>query len=140
MKRPVVAALLAILLPASHARASDFADSIARATGRAANASEQARSAARGENPYLVPGLVLVGGGATLALWGLLSTTGVECTSDPLAINVKCDTTSNKGLTFAGLGAAGVGAILLWRGEQQRHQPEIVVQRGKVAVAQRFRW
>lgn len=90
----------------------------------------------------MIPGIALVGGGALLMLLGFMSTSGVECTVGETrsgTITSGCDSKSNKGLIFAGLGAAGLGGVLIMRGEKQRNSaPYIMPTAGGVAVGQRL--
>jgi hypothetical protein len=136
--RKTFAIVVAIALLATPVLAGDFQKSIQAAVRR--TVADQSRPAARGENPYMVPGLALVGGGATLVVLGFISPSGVECTSDLSATNVSCGTTANKGLVFAGAGAAALGGLLLMKGEKARAMPEILGQRGRFVVRQRIRW
>ena len=141
MKRQALALAIAlgILLPATQVRANDFSDSIKREAERAAQQSN--RPAARGDNPYMLPGVILIGGGATLMLFGFLDTTSVTCTDKggATSINVSCDSGHNNGLIVAGLAAMGAGGFLLWKGENGR-SPELVTGPGRVAIRKRIRW
>ncbi len=92
----------------------------------------------RGENPMLVPGLVLIGGGAGLALLAVLNPTSVECSET--SSSFECGTKANKALLFSGLGAAALGGVLIMRGNRQSNAPSIVTTPGGVAVQQRIRF
>ena len=84
----------------------------------------------------------MIGGGAALALLAFVNPTGATCTdrSTATTVSVSCGTTANKGLLFGGLGAAGVGAALLVRGEQLRSQTAIAATPHGLAVQRRFRF
>jgi len=87
----------------------------------AAVADAQARSRrARAENPYKMPGLVLLSAGAALTLFGFIFPSGVECTDrgGAFSLDVQCGTKANKGLLFTGIGAAGVGTFLMMKGSR----------------------
>lgn len=102
-------------------------------------AAQPQRPAARGDNPYLIPGVVLIGAGGTVLLYGLVHDTGVSC--DATLLSVNCETTKSKGTIIAGAAIAGVGAILLMRGERDRSRsPELVFRPGGVMVRERLRW
>lgn len=102
-------------------------------------AAQAQRPAARGDNPYLIPGVVLIGTGGTVLLYGLVHDTGVSC--DGTLFTVNCQTTKSKGTIIAGAAIAGVGAILLMKGEQDRSpSPEVVFGAGGVMIRKRFRW
>lgn len=141
MRLRIVSSVLACSLALSGtAFAGGIRDSIPGAVER--NLAEQARQRGRGDNPMMIPGIALIGGGGLLMALGLMSSSGVECTvgeSRSGAITGGCDTKSNKGLIFAGLGAAGVGGFLLMRGAKQRNSsPYIMPTVGGVSVGQRL--
>jgi hypothetical protein len=140
MTRRLIAIGLGLLLSASQARASGLTDSIERAAER--EAAEQQRPAARGEHPYLVPGLAMLGGGGVILLYGLVHETGGECSVGGTVANttVKCETTHSTGTIVAGAAIAGVGAFLLLKGENQRSSPAIVAGPGRLGLVQRIRW
>lgn len=96
------------------------------------------RPAARGENPYMLPGLILLGGGATLSVLGFVDKTGVECTGD--LFTVDCGTKANKGLIVSGLAVAGVGAAVLVVGEGKRGMPSITAGPGRFVVKERVKF
>jgi hypothetical protein len=141
MTRQVLISLLVASLPTSQALAGDIKTSMSEAARR--SASSQSRPAARGENPYETPGLVLLGVGGGVLVYGLLYPTGVDCTDRSTRTNVSfdCGTTHSAGVTIAGAAMAGVGTFLLWRGQQNRSRgPEVAVKAGSMAIQQRIRW
>lgn len=95
------------------------------------------RPAARGENPYMTPGLVLLGLGGALVVWGFAAPSGVKCSGDFLS--VECGTTANKGLLFAGLASAGAGATLIMVGEGKRGRPTISLRLAGMALRDQTR-
>ena len=107
----------------------------AKAAVAAAVKAEAQRPAARGENPYMLPGLILLGGGATLSVLGFMDKTGVECSSD--FETVECGTKANKGLIVSGLALAGVGAAVLVVGEGKRGMPSVSPRPGGFVVRHR---
>ena len=115
------------------------------AIARAARTEVAAQSARRGENPRMVPGLVLIGGGATLATLALIGVgQSVDCESDDINSPdyLNCGTHKSKALLFGGLGAAAVGGILILTGEGQRGTPSrtfAIVPQGRHGVAAQVR-
>lgn len=144
--RPSPLLVVATALMMTLASQPAFADPVLRRSiDNAATRFAQAasRPAARGENPYMVPGLVLISGGGVLTLYAFLSPSGVECsdTSTRNTFSVECGTKANKGLLFTGLGAAGVGVLLLMKGEKHRNaSPSIVAVPGGAAVLHRIQF
>jgi hypothetical protein len=135
--RSIVSVLLvsALLIPTVSIAQTDEGPIAASARRAAMN---QARPAPRGDNPYLLPSLGLIGVGGTLMVLGFLTTSGIECTST--SVSVDCGAKSNKGLIIAGAVAAGLGGFVFMRGESKRSQTELVPQWGGVAIRQRVRF
>lgn len=126
-KRLLAVALVCGLLPSPA-----FAQSIQKAIkAEAVRAAQTQRPAARGRNPYQTPAIVLLGVGAGLFVLAFVSPSGFKCDADD-DFNVDCGTTANKGLLFGGLGAAGVGAYLYFKGENMRGPNIKPVSRGLV--------
>ena len=71
-----ISAVLLILALANPALAGPISVSVAKAAKELA--AEQATKPGGGKNPYLWPGMALIGGGAVLAAVGFLRTTGAE--------------------------------------------------------------
>jgi len=119
---------------------SPFRQSVDRAV--AASAQAPRSTAMRGPNPYMLPGLALLGGGVTLFAMAFALPTGAECTdkSTSTRVSVECGTKANKGLMVAGLAAAAGGGYLLMKGEKQRSAPSVSFAPGRVVVRQRFRF
>lgn len=154
MKRThsAVALVLVCLLVAPQASAGDMADSAARAATLSASISNaaksvaasasQARPNARGsdENPYLIPAVVLMGVGGLVALYGTaLSTPEVTCTESRTSFS--CGSSRSKAPLIAGLGIAGFGVFLFYRGEQKKNSsPELVVGPHNVTLRKQIRW
>lgn len=122
----VLVGILICSLVAEPVFAGDLATSISKA---ATELAEQQRPAARGDNPYMIPGLALIGGGGVLAILGMLSTSSVTCTSTDTrnTSTVACDSGNNKGMLFGGLGIAGVGVFLLMKGEKERKDIDVAI-------------
>lgn len=133
MRGRVVSLAVIVSLVASTALAGPIRSSIPAAVAREVAAQSQG-----GENPMLVPGLVLIGGGAGLALLAVLNPTGVECSET--SSSIECGTKANKALLFSGLGAAALGGVLIMRGSRQSNAPSIVTTPGGIAVQQRIRF
>lgn len=132
-KRLAAASLVLGLLP-SAAFAQSIRESAAKEVAKLAQAQTQRPSSA-GENPYRTPAIVLMGGGAALALVGLeMKSCSIGIGTD---YSVNCG--SNKGVMFAGLGAAGLGAVLFARGESQR-RPFIAAIPGGVYIGKRIKF
>lgn len=134
MRVRIVSAVLACSLASGPAFAEGIRASIPGAVERELAA--QASQRGRGENPMMVPGLVLIAGGGGLALLGLVYPSGIECKESRTSFD--CGTTANKGLLFGGLGAAALGGILIMRGEKQRSSPYIMPTERGVVVGQRL--
>lgn len=130
---------LTVAVPAAHADTL-FRRSIDKAVAEQAQAPR--RRAARDENPHKVAALTLLGVGATLAVLGFVLPSGAECTdsSTSRGFAVECGTKANKGLLFAGVGAAGLGGFLYMKGERQRAAPSITATAGGVIIRQRVRF
>ena len=134
-----IAAATAFLIATSSAPsyAGDLTASVERA---ALAAAAQARPNARGsndDNPYFIPAMVLLGGGALVSLYGLTHTTGVECSS--VAFGTSCGLTKSKTTIFTGVGLAGAGAYLYYRG-RATSAPQILAGPGTLGVRQQVRW
>jgi len=108
------------------------------AAAAAREIARQAREAPRGENPYMLPGLGLIGGGGTLMVLGMVYASGVECSETAYSFN--CGTTHNKGLIATGAIVAGIGAFLIFKGESRRDSLEIAPKAGGFAVRHRIRF
>ncbi len=147
IRRTLAVALVAgIALMPTQAYASDLlASSIASAAKEAA-AAAQARPNAAGnndENPYFLPGVILLSAGGVVALYGMTHDTGVSCntTGTNRGSSFSCGTTKSKGTIIAGLGIAGVGGYLLFKGNQQKKSsPEIVAGPHVLGLRQHLRW
>jgi hypothetical protein len=122
-------------LAAEPAFAGDLTTSISKAATELAG---QQSTAARGANPYMIPGLALIGGGGVVAVLGMLSTTSASCTVS--TSTVACDTGNNKGLLFGGLGIAGVGVWLLMKGEHERKDIDVAITPRGAAVKKTIRF
>ena len=136
----VITVVLALLIAAPSAYADTlFRRSIDKAVAAEVQASR--RRAARDENPHKVLALGLIGAGATLAILAFVMPSGVECReTGPSVFSLECGTKANKGLLFAGLGAAGLGGIMYMKGERQRAAPSITPTIGGVVIRQRVRF
>jgi len=144
MGRFIAAALvLGIASPAF----ADIRGSVGRegalASQRAARASAlQARPNAAGndDNPYFLPSMIIMGGGALVALYGMTHDTGAEC-SGIGASSFSCGTTKSKTTIFTGVGMIGAGAYLYYKGKQrQNRSPQVVFGPGAIGVRQQLTW
>lgn len=135
--RTILVAVLVLALSGVPAFAGEEPGPLAAAAARAA---VQLRPAPRGENPYMLPGLGLVGAGGTLVVLAMAYPSGVKCSADDEFMAVACGTTHNKGLIGAGAALAGLGAFLILRGESRRDSFEIVPKAGGFAVRHRVRF
>ena len=119
----VVTVVLALIVAAPSA----YADTLfRRSIDKAVAAEVQAnRRAARDENPHKAAAITLLSAGAGLVILGFTMPSGVECTDNSTSrtISIDCGTKANKGLLFAGVGAAGLGGFLYMKGERQRATP-----------------
>lgn len=136
--RRAAAMVLVMVMAASPVMAGDLSKSVKTAVEREM---AQSRPAARGENPYKIAAIGLMGGGATLTILAFTNPTGVECSDKGglTSYSVECGTKANKGLLFSGIGAIGLGAFLFWKGERER-SPEIVVHGGRLFIRERISW
>jgi hypothetical protein len=104
-----------------------------------AEAAAQTRQRGRGENELIVPGIVLISGGAGLALLGVIYPSGAKCEeTGGRNFGIQCGTTANKGLLFTGLGAAALGGYLIMRGEKQRNRPFVAPTAGGIVAGHRL--
>jgi hypothetical protein len=90
------------------------------------------------ENPYFLPGILTLSAGGLITIYGLVHESGVDCSTS--ISTVSCNTTHSTGVIVAGLVIAGAGGYLLYRGNQQKHSPQIVVGPGGLVVRERFSW
>ena len=130
---------LVLTLVASPVAAQEARFDLTKATAEAVKATLEAeaqRPAARGENPYMLPGLILVGGGAALSVIGFTVQTGVKCTED--VSSFECGTTANKGLVFSGVAIAGVGAALIVIGQGKSGMPTLAPRPRGFEIRQRI--
>lgn len=136
----VVTAVLVLLVatPAAYADTL-FRRSIDKAVAEEAQAAT--RRAARDENPHKGAAITLLSAGAGLVLLGFVMPSGAECKETNSSLyGIECGTKANKGLLFAGLGAAGLGGFMYMKGEQQRATPSIMTTAGGVVVRSRVRF
>jgi hypothetical protein len=115
-KRLAVGILLVALLPvpafaqSSRSLRSSIKSAAAATAAKAVSAGQAQRPAARGRGPSKTPGFVLVGIGGLLMLLAVASPSA-SCSETTTTFS--CGTGPNKGLMFAGLGAAGFGTFLI---------------------------
>jgi hypothetical protein len=137
MRRGVTAiiVLVAFVAPAPlAAQAPDLRGAIASAASPPA---PQTPPPAARRNPYFWPGVVLIAGGATLAI---LATTGAKketcgVVSNGFEVAAACVQETNKPLLWIGIGAAAGGATLLAVGGRH-HQIAV----GPTSVKYRIRF
>ncbi len=138
MRRLIAAVLvLGIASPAF----ADIRGSVSKEAALAARASAQARPNAAGsneDNPYFLPGVVLMAVGASVALYGMTHDTGVAC-SGIGTVGLSCGVTKSKATIFTGVGIAGVGAYLFYKGKA-KSSPQIIAGPHVVGVRQRLAW
>lgn len=146
MRKTATIVVAAVFLNSTTAFAQSILDSANRA---AANlATEQARQpiASSGGNRLLWPGVVLIGGGATLAILGgtALKSKGAEYDvcyflfeDEELCSDLK---ETNKALLWSGVAVAGAGGTLVAVGAARSNTTEIVRIRRGVLVRQRIRF
>ena len=147
MRARTVSAFLVLCLGATPAFADSvptqhrLSDGIAAAVSRLSSAENRQltrQSSQDEDNPYFLPGIVLLAGGGLLLLYGAIHESGAECTSTVNSFN--CRTTHSTGVIVAGAAVAGVGGYLLYKGNQRRRSPQIVVGPHQVGIQQRIRW
>jgi len=113
------------------------------ASQQAARASaRQARPNAAGndDNPYFLPSMIIMGGGAVVALYGMTHDTGAKC-SGAIGVSISCGTTKSKTTIFTGIGMIGAGAYLYYKGKQrQNRSPQILFGPGAIGVRQQLTW
>lgn len=126
---------VAFLIPSSLS-----AESLRAAADRLAiRAAQQPRSASTAVNPYKVPALSLMAGGAALLVIGLAQDRGAEVSASGSAVSVTEKGGSKTALTVLGASAAGAGAFLWFWGEQKRKAgPRLQLGPHGVAIAVRF--
>lgn len=132
MKHLLVHSIVAFLLCGSTAAAQDLVTSAAAAAARLG--AQRTRPEPANDDPYRLPGFIMLIGGGVLAIAGAADDTGVQCETS--AGSFDCSTTKNKGLIFTGLGLAGVGSYFLLR--QRGRSPSIEFGYDSVTVQQRL--
>jgi hypothetical protein len=139
MRKALAVFLIASLgLFSISASAADLPAAISKAANEAAAA--QARPNAKGnndDNPYFWPGVALMSAGGLVFLYGVTHDTGVECAFTVVAAN--CGTTKSKATIFTGLGMAGVGAFLFYKG-RSTSRPDIYAGPHVFGVRQHLTW
>lgn len=125
---------LSLILPTAVA-----AQSIEAAAARAAT-NLAAQSQAPAQNPYKLPALGLMAGGAGLLILGLMQERGVKAEGDIFEDNFTVKETggSKTALTVLGVVAAGAGAGLWFWGEDKKNRPSISMTPSRIQIGFRF--
>jgi len=117
---------------------------VAGQTMRAAAIREASRVAAQsayvGSNPYKIPAIALMAGGAGLVILGLAQERGVRAEGDIFndTFEVKETGGSKTALTMLGVLAAGSGVGLWFWGESKKNRTNISMTRSSFQIAFRF--
>jgi hypothetical protein len=129
----IVVLVISMAAPAS---AGPIKESAAKAAH--AWALEQAAGGKSAKNPYLWPGIGLIAGGTTVAMIGFLHATGAEVkvgtNTSGNSATVSANEKHNTALGIAGMGIAGLGGVLLWRGAKKAASPYVTFGPGRVTV------
>lgn len=137
MKTITTLALLALLMATPA-----FAGTLRRDINRAAvQAAGQLRApVVQAKNPYLWPGIALLGGGGALAVLAgtALKEQTAACVGDLFGVVCGGTESTNKAVLWSGIAAAGAGAALLAIGA--RHAARIEVAPGQIAVLRQVSW
>jgi hypothetical protein len=140
-RKRVAAALICAMTIAWPAWAGELSASIERAAASlSANQAARERKPNR-NNPYLWPGVALIGAGSAIALYGFTHVTGGEINcGDFLAstLNCKASETHATGVGIAGLAVVGFGGVLLWQGAKKAGGPSVTVAPGRIIVRHRL--
>lgn len=112
MKR-ITAVVLGLLLMSNAAFAGPLSDAAKAAAAQSVRAQKKA------ENKLLWPGIGLIAGGATLALYGFSHTTGAEVGTNSSLTSVSIKEKHATGVGVTGLAIAGVGGALVLVGQKQ---------------------
>jgi F0F1-type ATP synthase membrane subunit c/vacuolar-type H+-ATPase subunit K len=143
MMTRITTCALCLTLAVAPASAGDLQDSIARAATLAA--ARQAAQESERRNELLIPGVAAMGIGTVVLLYGLVTTSGMECrttiNSNLTGGSANCGTTKNKGAILAGAAITGAGGYLLWKGNKDaKARPELVTTGSGAMIRQRVRW
>lgn len=128
MRRVLAVFLLTSLLPVSA-----FADLRASIAEQAVRAAAQQTSATQRINPYKVPALGLMAGGAGLLVVGLLQDRGAEVSTSGTSVAVRETGGSKTALMTLGVGAGAGGALLWFLGENRKNAAPSVWWSGSAA-------
>jgi hypothetical protein len=130
--------VLLALLTTTSALAGTLRDDIHRAAVRAAV--QERAPVARAGNPYLWPGIALLGGGGALAVLAgtALKEQTAACVGDLFGVVCGGTESTNKAVLWSGIAAAGAGAVLLAVGA--RHAAQVTIAPGQVAVMRHVSW
>lgn len=90
------------------------------------------------KNPYKVPAIALMAGGAGLLVIGLMQDRGAEVESGSSGVSVTEKGGSKTALTVLGIAAAGAGAGLWFWGENKKNRPNISMTPSKFQIGFRF--
>ena len=89
------------------------------------------------DNPYFVPGIVLMSAGGGMMILGFANPGSIDC--HVTDVSFSCST-YNKGLVYGGLAAAGLGAVLFLRGESMKERtlvPTLKLRRDGITIGVR---
>lgn len=131
LRRLTILALLVSFFPASAAAQSLMA-SVER------EAKKVAFQITPAKNPYKVPAIALMAGGAGLLMLGLMQDRGAEVESGSTGVTVTEKGGSKTALTVLGIAAAGAGAGLWFWGENKKNRPNISMTPSRVQIGFRF--
>lgn len=115
--RRLVVTFLVVALTPLPAFAGSLRDSI---KAEAEKAAQTAPAPALKPNPYKMPALALIGGGAVVMILGLTQEKGVEVSGTGLNARVSEKGSSKTALTILGASAMAGGGFVYWMGEQKR--------------------
>ena len=127
--RKVTTFTLMLLLATNAAYAGPLRDAV----NRAAQTSRPAKTAT-GENKLLWPGVALLGIGGAVALYGFAHTTGAEVATNTAGTSISVSEKHSTGVGFAGLAIAGLGGVLLVKGQHASPQKKITVSFNTVTI------
>jgi hypothetical protein len=133
-RRLTVLVLFVTLLPATA-----FGQSLRTAADREGRRLAESQLSPQA-NPYKVPSIALIGGGAALLVIGLTQDRGAEVGigGDGTSVSVTEKGGSKTALTVLGASAIGGGTLLWFLGESRKAAPKVSVTPGGIRIEKRF--
>jgi len=131
--RRIISCFLVILLSATIGNAGPLTDAVAKAAQTTPPANAPA-----GKNKMLWPGVGLMAAGGLIALYGFNTASGAEIKTNVTGTSTSVSVKRNTGVAVTGLGIAGLGGFLLYKGANDAKRQSIAVGPKGVTYKVRF--